>query len=172
MNKRALLASLGVLVVVVGFSGCRLYYNDARENIPDNPEEVGVSEIEVVMRQPTVVQDLDVEIGIEHPDLSELEAWLESPQGTTVPLFSDIRGVGLNTVIFDDEAAYPVYPFDYPYGPWGGTVQIQEYNPRTTGLFLVDGEDASGAWKLHVRDRVPGNVGKITFFALCINGVW
>ena len=76
-----MLKSVLALAVLAGAVSRRLYYNDEIIDIPDNLEEYAVATIEVVTRQPTVVNDLDVELGIDHPDLSELEAWLESPRG-------------------------------------------------------------------------------------------
>lgn len=176
MRTTRLLRAACALAIIGSALNCRLYFNNMNVNIPDNAEEYGVSEIEVLKRRPVLINDLDVEISIQHPDLSELEAWIESPQGTVVPLFSEIDGEGLRSLVFDDdgENLRPVSAWGPPagYGPWGGTVQIQDYERRVMGLFLFDGEDPNGVWRLCVRDRVPGNTGSITFFGLGINGEW
>ena len=74
MRTAKLLRAACALAIIGSALNCRLYFNNMDVKIPDNAEEYGVSEIKVLKRQPILINDLDVEISIQHPDLSELEA--------------------------------------------------------------------------------------------------
>ncbi|NUM54550.1 MAG: hypothetical protein HUU46_12965 [Candidatus Hydrogenedentes bacterium] len=167
---------IGLVVLVLStLAGCRKYYGQRSVVIPDNSE--GSAVLKLIVQGPRYfeIQDLDVEVWIDHPNFADLEVWIESPLGTVVPLFNDVVD-GEPKLIFNDQASRPFGSFKYEEpGPWYPAVpeyQIQDYDPHALGLFVYNGEDPRGWWELHVRDRYPGNTGTVELFGLCINGEW
>ncbi|MCC6798365.1 MAG: hypothetical protein IT366_24845 [Candidatus Hydrogenedentes bacterium] len=164
------------LVIAIFLSlSCRKYYEQREVNIPDGSEGTAVLKLPVTGQRYSEIQDLDVEVWIDHPNFADLEVWVESPLGTIVPLFNEIAD-GEPKLIFNDQASGPIGSLKYEDpGPWYPAVpeyQIQSYDPHALGLFVYNGEDPRGWWMLHVRDRNPGNAGTVKFFGLCINGEW
>lgn len=154
---------------------CRKHYEQRQVIIPDDSEATAVLKLPVTGQRYSEIQDLDVEVWIDHPNFADLEVWVESPLGTVVPLFNEVVD-GEPKLIFNDQASNPIGSFKYEdQGPWYPAVpeyQIQNYDPHALGLFVYNGEDPRGWWMLHVRDRNPGNAGTVEFFGLCINGEW
>ncbi len=106
------------------------------------------------------VLDLDVTLSITHPRDGDLDLELISPSGTVVPLALDRGGFGANYegTVFDDEADAVVSDGVAPF--------VGRYRPEST-LWLVDGEDAFGAWRLHVCDDSLDAAG--TLDSLCVS---
>ncbi|MEZ4778868.1 MAG: proprotein convertase P-domain-containing protein [Flavobacteriaceae bacterium] len=125
------------------------------------------------------ITDVNVDIGIDHSWVGDLEIRLTSPDGTTV-LLADNPGCG-NTdnvnVTFDDAAG----PFSCVGGVSTGTTSelcpgnyatnaaingpMQGLNP----LSVLNGETASGIWTLQINDTVGGDGGCIQVYSVDVS---
>ncbi len=98
------------------------------------------------------ITDINVTVYLYHQSLSELEAYLTSPSGTRVTLFSRYHVHGgyapLDNTTFDSDANIPIYAGTPPYRGI--------YSPAGS-LSILDGEDPNGTWTLEVNDRVGGS---------------
>ncbi len=100
-------------------------------------------------------------LNITHTWVGDLEAYLISPSGTSVQLFSRIGGSGdhfINTT-FDDAASTVISQHSAPFT---GTFRPQEPLARFIG------EIADGTWRLEVHDRANADGGAIENWTLNI----
>ncbi|MEG4202680.1 S8 family serine peptidase [Microcoleus sp. Pol7_A1] len=132
-----------------------------------------------------VVTDVNVQLGIEHPKIHDLDGYLVSPEepmfdpliflsssrnrsprpgdpGSTPPeveLFKNIQKGGSNftRTVFDDEATTPITT---AFAPFTGSFQPQE------PLAGVNNQWAPGSWQLRIEDEVSLNTGKLTQLGL------
>jgi C1A family cysteine protease/subtilisin-like proprotein convertase family protein len=124
---------------------------DVPKSIP-NPGTV-TSDLNVGDSFPLV----DVNVGplnITYPWDEDLDAFLISPLGTRVELFTDVGGDGANFIntVLDDESVYPIEVNDAPFS----------YTFRPEGVLAdLNGEDSSGQWQLEVTDDYPVDVGTL-----------
>ncbi len=93
-----------------------------------------------------IIADVNVKIDIDHAYLDDINVTLESPSGTMTCLTSENGGSGddYDNTVFDDEASTPISDGSPPYA---GTFK-PEY-----ALWVFDGEDAQGEWRLFVYDN-------------------
>lgn len=105
--------------------------------------------------------DVNVTLSINHTWDSDLDIYLDHPDGTRVELSTDNGSSGDNYVntVLDDEATTlvtaGVAPFTGSYKPEGL-------------LSALDGKPVNGAWKLHVADDTSYDTGTITAWSLQI----
>ncbi len=102
------------------------------------------------------ISDVDVRFSAEHTFAGDLSAELTSPNGTALPLFSDIGGSGNNfqDTILDDEASAPISA--------GSTPLNGRFQPEGDGgLAVFDGQLSEGTWTLTVTDDAPGDSGRL-----------
>lgn len=118
-------------------------------SIPDN-DLAGINAVFTVA-SPLLIGDLDVDLVIEHPRITDLTVELISPAGTTIQLhartqiyaetfqarFDDILDPGFNDGFGDRGAAGPGRLTDF------------------------DGEPIAGQWSLRMIDHEPGEVGSL-----------
>ncbi|WP_340094377.1 S8 family serine peptidase [Nostoc punctiforme] len=132
-----------------------------------------------------VVTDVNVQLGIEHPKIHDLDGYLVSPEEPMfdpliflsssrnrsprpgdppstppqVELFNNIQNGGSNftRTRFDDEATTPITT---AFAPFTGTFQPQ--GP----LAGVNNQWAPGSWQLRIEDEVSLNTGKLTQLGL------
>jgi len=100
------------------------------------------------------VADLTVDLRITHPNVSDLDIVLVSPDGTRATLSSGNGSDGddfYNTE-FDDEAALSITEGIAPF--------YRVYRPQTP-LSDFDGRPVAGTWKLEITDSVPTNAGSV-----------
>ena len=107
------------------------------------------------------VSDLNVGLNITHTFDSDLSAFLTSPAGTRIELFSRVDGSGNNFVdtVLDDEAAMGIEEGDAPFT---GTFRPEE------ALTAFDGEDPNGTWTLEVSDSAGGDSGTLNGWQLAL----
>jgi RHS repeat-associated protein len=107
------------------------------------------------------VTDLSVQLDISHTWDSDLSATLLAPDGTQIPLFSGVGGIGANFTgtIFDDAASTPI---SSGYAPFSGSFQPEGQ------LSEADGINAQGTWKLEVTDGTAGDMGTLNSWTLII----
>jgi subtilisin-like proprotein convertase family protein len=134
------------------------------QSIPDN-DPGGVSSALVVGATAGTghITSLKVALNIAHTRDSDLSASLVGPDGTTVPLFNGVGGVGANfgdtttDTTIDDGAGTPIgvgsAPFTGSFRPQGS-------------LSAFDGMDPRGAWQLVVTDNATGEVGTLNHWSL------
>jgi len=100
------------------------------------------------------IQDMDVEVTITHPRVSDLKLYIKDPLGTEVPLSINRGGSGNNftETIFDDEAGSAIYNGTAPF--------TGRYRPEWP-LSVFNGRHANGNWILTVIDDVAGETGTV-----------
>ena len=108
------------------------------------------------------INDLDVNMNLNHPGPAQLEITLTGPTGTSVLLTSGNGGIGngFGNPTFDDEAASPISGASAPFS---GSLQPDG------NLADFDGTDANGDWTLTLVDNDPSFLdGDLTFWQLNI----
>jgi subtilisin-like proprotein convertase family protein len=107
---------------------------------------------------------LTVRINITHTWVSDLDVEVIAPDGTIIPLFSDVGGSGKNFTgtVFDDAAGTSIAagsaPFTGTFRPFGR-------------LGVMVGKSANGLWRLRATDFVSFDTGTINEFTLNISTV-
>lgn len=106
-----------------------------------------------------LIARVSVTLSITHPIDDELDAFLISPEGTRVELFTDVGGSGDNFsgTTLDDSATTPITAGSAPF--------IGSFKPEgVLGTFV--GQNANGTWRLELNDDTPGNTGTLTTWTL------
>lgn len=106
------------------------------------------------------VRDVNVRLNIQHEFVGDLEIFLISPGGTQVRLINQRGGSnsqGLNNVVFDDEAVRQIATATTPF--------TGSYRPEQS-LSAIDGQDADGAWRLIINDRLGIHTGQLIAWSL------
>jgi len=134
--------------------------SDIPKAIPD------VSTIRSVVFVPDRLRilDVDVQLNIRHTFDGDLRAFLISPSGTRVRLFSEVgsRGRDFVNTIFDDEAETPIRAGRPPF--------TGRFRPEAE-LANFDGEVAYGLWALEVSDLNVGDTGQLVSWNVVITSV-
>ncbi|MGB3204021.1 MAG: S8 family serine peptidase [Crinalium sp.] len=109
------------------------------------------------------IGDLNVKLDITHPWVADVDAFLISPTGTRIELFTFVGGSGDNfsNTILDDEATTSITlgaaPFTGSFKPEGL-------------LSAVDGQNPNGTWKLEITDTFPfADDGTLNSWSLTFN---
>lgn len=128
-------------------------------SIPDN-SSVGITST-IHITDTSLVAAISVTLSISHTWDADLDAFLESPDGIWVALFSKVGSSGddfANTV-FDDTAATPIQAGSAPF--------TGRFRP-TSSLGVLTGRPAAGDWKLHIFDHSSGDVGRLRAWKISI----
>jgi len=141
--------------------GCSVYTSS---NVPLSI--LDLTTIESILNIGPVFNVTDVNVvnlSIIHTYDGDLNAYLMSPTGTQVELFTGVGGSGdnFNATRLDDAAAQSIAVGSAPFA---GT-----YRPEGV-LGVLNGQAASGAWKLRISDVAGGDVGTLTAWALELCG--
>ncbi|GAG36911.1 unnamed protein product, partial [marine sediment metagenome] len=119
----------------VGVSGLTVYVDQDRNGIrnthafntstgpPFSIEDFATGSSTItVPTSGTPIADVNVRVAINHPYVGDLEAWVVSPVGTRVLLFSGVGGSGdnFNATFLDDEAASYIADVDSGDAPFTG----------------------------------------------------
>lgn len=108
-----------------------------------------------------VLSDVNVtQIKVTHTFFKHLDAKLVGPDGTEVPLFTNLCGAnsGNYTFGFDNSSTTSTFPCPPPVN---GTIVRPSGN-----LDNFNGKNAGGAWTLRVSDNTAGSGGNLTAFQL------
>ena len=126
--------------------------------IPDFDGAGASLESRLTVGAPTVA-DVDVTLDITHPRDHDLQAFLRSPSGTEIALFSVVGGTGANfsNTTLDDEAGGELF--------WGAAPFAGRYAPMQA-LSAADGEAAFGDWTLTLIDQNTGQAGMLNGWSL------
>jgi subtilisin-like proprotein convertase family protein len=146
--------------------GCTTYSAaDLPLAIPTDP---GVVSSTLTIPDDVVIDDLEVQLTLDHTFIADLDITLTSPTGNTVALFTDVgtSTVGLGSRTLDitlaDEAAMPIST--------AGITPILRgvsYMPELASrLEWFDGQPAAGTWTLTVYDDASGDGGSVTAWGL------
>ena len=109
------------------------------------------------------INDINIEVNIDHTWRADLDITLTSPQGTAVDLTSDNGGGSNNLyVLFDDAAATSI------------TADNSNHTSTVTrkpevALSAFNGEDAQGVWVLEVCDDAGADTGTFHYSTLEID---
>ena len=122
------------------------FQNNDAEIIP--PRRTLVSE--VVVEEDFQIADVNVELAITHSHISHLDAFLTSPAGDTIELFTAVGGSGdnMSKTVFDDQAKLPISKAKPPFA---GTFSPEGLVKRQPGLAKFNGQSVKGTWKLEIR---------------------
>lgn len=129
------------------------------------PRKTIISELDIV--DDVVIGDVNLQLDITHSNVGDLDAFLTSPDGTRIELFTDIGGSGnhFNNTTFDDDASVPITkarpPYEGKFLPEG----------RTRGqpsLKTFNGKSAKGVWQLVIRGTRSGRFGMLHSWRLLI----
>ncbi|MDB5336396.1 MAG: Protein of unknown function precursor containing a C-terminal secretion signal, partial [Planctomycetaceae bacterium] len=101
--------------------------------------------------------DVNVTVNITHTDDPELTAYLISPTGTRVKLFSNVgastfpgTSQDFTNTTFDDQASTPILSFQ-AFAPYAGSFRPEKE------LSPLNGENPNGTWNLEITDAL-GNI--------------
>ena len=125
----------------------------------------GVTTASVQINYDLPIQDLDIEIDLDHTYLEDLTLYLESPAGVRYLLASEL-GKSKNDyqeTVFDQEAAASILEGTPPFS--GRFRPAQSLTP-------LYGTSSRGIWKLIIEDNYLDDVGELEVFKLnfCLEG--
>lgn len=113
----------------------------------------------VLVSDSYLIGDVNVQLSISHPRVSDLLVTLIGPDGTRVPLVSNTAKTGADyrNTLFDESSTRTladinsVAPFDAPTG-----YRTVNFTTAGTGLDVLKLKNSRGEWKLEVEDTVAG----------------
>ncbi|MGL4419165.1 MAG: proprotein convertase P-domain-containing protein, partial [Gemmataceae bacterium] len=129
--------------------------------IPDGPSGAEVTSTVSFSGLSGVVTDVNVKLSITHAYVGDLNAFLVTPTGSRVELFTGVGGNGDNftNTNLDDEAATSITAATAPFS---GTF-------RPEGLLsAVDGLSPNGNWSLALRDTAGPDTGTLNSWFITI----
>ncbi len=107
------------------------------------------------------ILDVNLTLSITHTRDEDLSAFLVSPAGTRIELFTQVGGSGkdfTNTTL-DDQAATAIASGTAPF--------TGSFRPKGL-LAAVNGQDANGTWTLEIRDDKAQETGTLQSWSLAI----
>jgi subtilisin-like proprotein convertase family protein len=146
-------------------TGTRTTYTSTNvpQTIPTGPGSV--SSTLTIPGNPRI-EDIEVQINLNHTFMQDLDVHLVSPAGNDNGLFTDIGAatVGgaqtLMDIILDDDAALP------PAFALSASFEIQPELSYRLGWFK--GENAGGTWTLVIRDDATGDGGTLNSWSITV----
>ena len=132
------------------------YSSNVVKNIPDP----GTVTSTIVVPDSRTIRDLNVRVDITHGRVDDVDAYLITPWGARIQLFTDVGGNGKNftNTILDDEAATAITAGSAPFNG--------SYRPEGL-LSAADGHNTIGTWTLEVSDDQKGGPkGKLNNWSL------
>ncbi len=161
LNADGLLTSTEVALSKALMGGS--FSNEAAEAIP--PRKTIISEIDIA--EDVLIGDINVQLSITHSNTSFLDAFLTSPSGERVELFSEVGGSGdhFDNTVFDDQSQSPINKAQPPFrGSFQTTAQIK----RQPSLGQFNGQNARGVWQLVIRGTRNDRFGMLHSWSLNI----
>ncbi len=132
-------------------------------SIPIGPDEGYVANVPLNITHDYLVNDVNVTITVEHPNVSDLDIYLIAPDGTRVELSTDNGGEGDNytDTVFDDDASIDITDGEAPF--------TGSYVPEGD-LNILNGMSSTGTWNVEFTDDSDLYGGFITYIRLDICG--
>jgi len=128
----------------------------------DSTVNGGLTEFTLAVPDSFRIGDADLRLRLNHTFMPDLDAVLISPQGTPLPVFTDVGAssqVGMDAV-FDDEGALSLTANF-------AAIANQHRNPEAGRRMAVfDGQDSQGTWTLRLYDDAGGDVGTLNEWSL------
>jgi subtilisin-like proprotein convertase family protein/Ca2+-binding EF-hand superfamily protein len=137
------------------------YRNERAEVLP--PQRTIISEIDI--EDDFLVGDLDVMVSITHSHVGHLDAFLTSPDGQRVELFSEVGGGGdhFENTIFDDQSPVPITKAKPPFK---GKFRSKGPERNQPGLNAFNDKSVKGVWQLVVRGTRSDRFGMLHSWSL------
>ncbi|HUT13073.1 MAG TPA: proprotein convertase P-domain-containing protein [Thermoguttaceae bacterium] len=120
---------------------------------------------QIVVKDDTVIADLDVQISITHSYDATLDAYLIGPGGERVELFTAVGGEDdhFSNTIFDDEATTPIRNARPPFA---GRFQPEAVEKKEPSLRTFYGKRITGTWTLMIRAERSDRAGSLHGWSL------
>lgn len=140
-----------------------LHEYQAEDAMPKSIPDRGTVTSTLVIPESGIIEDLDVKLKISHTRLEDLDVVLITPDGTRIPLLTDVGGSddNLEDTILDDEASIWITegkaPLTGPYCP-----------ERSLADFISLGKELSGTWTLEITDDRSGISGTLNSWSLFV----
>ncbi len=150
------------------------------QQAPDVPQEItdnNTVKNELQFDQAGTIVDVNITLDISHTYNGDLDAYLISPSGTRVKLFSDLGGFNddYRNVTFDDEALTAITNDDWPFNDRTfrpeqhiSATEAAQFPGLSTMLSAFDGEDALGIWTLEVVDDATDDEGTLHSWSITV----
>ena len=137
------------------------YRNERAEVLP--PQRTIISEIDI--EDDFLVGDLDVMVSITHSHVGHLDAFLTSPDGQRVELFSEVGGGGdhFENTIFDDQSPTPITKAKPPFK---GKFRSKGPERKQPGLGAFNDKSVKGVWQLVIRGTRNDRFGMLHSWSL------
>ena len=128
-----------------------------------SPRKTITAEIDV--EDSFLAGDVNVQLSITHTYASYLDAFLISPDGTRIELFTAVGGSDdhFNGTILDDEARYPIIKARPPFQ---GSFITEGKSKNQPGLSAFNGKSIQGVWKLEVHNQRSDRFGMLHEWSL------
>lgn len=129
------------------------------------PRKTVISEI--VIDEPVIIADLDVQISITHSHTSYLDAFLVGPDGDRIELFTSVGGTDdhFEQTIFDDQAELPIVK---ARAPFEGRFMPEALIKKQPSLWSFNGRSAKGVWQLVIAGSRSERFGMLHRWSLII----
>lgn len=140
---------------------CFDFENRIPVTIDSGPPSTVTSSINVTALPGALVDNLKVQINIQHTWNGDLDISLISPQGTRVQLVRRRGGRNddFNQTLFDDAAGTPIANGQAPFS---GAFQPEQ------PLSMLDGELVAGVWTLEIVDNASQDGGRLESWAMTL----
>jgi subtilisin-like proprotein convertase family protein len=157
-NLGANLSQQGYPPIAGANTASKTYSNTTAVAIPD----LGTATSSIAISDAGTIDNLTVELNINHPRDSDLVVTLIGPDGTQVPLFSNVGGMGakFTKTVLDDSATVAI---SAGTAPFTGTFSPSGY------LSTFIGKSLAGTWTLQVQDTVSGKTGTLVSWSLMVD---
>lgn len=133
------------------------------KDVPSTIPDEGLVNSHVAVAPLVSINNVKIQINIDHPYDSDLQAYLISPANTRVQLFSGVgeSGANFHGTTFDDDASTSILDGAAPF--------TGSFRPSQS-LSAFEGENAHGTWTLEVSDHFQGDQGTLLSWTLMIDG--
>lgn len=130
-------------------------------DVPKTIPGLGTTTSTLTITETDVIADLDVKLNISHRWDANLDVYLIAPDGTRIPLFTEVGGSGndFKDTVLDDEALLSITEGSAPF--------TGSYRPEGN-LSVLDGKDINGTWTLEVTDDTRFFSGTLNSWSLII----
>jgi len=132
---------------------------------PDGADSIGSVVSTIQVADHFLVQDVNVQLNIQHTWAADLDAVLISPNGKQVQLFQNIGGSedNFSGTIFDQQASRRI---SKGQAPFTGTFRPSE------NLASLNGQDSQGFWQLKIADNYYlADSGTLLSWSLTLNDI-